>query len=620
MPWREPVKFLLVDDLPENLRALEALLRREGLSIHQATSGNEALELLLQHDYSLALLDVQMPDMDGFELAELMRGTERTRNVPIIFITAAEADEGRRFRGYEAGAVDYVFKPLDPLVVRSKAKVFFELGQQRQELARQRNELQKSAAELSTALHRIQAHADNSPLGIVEFDPDLRLLSWSKGAERMFGWSDREVVGRHLRELGWVPDSEIRELLTDLEKAMTDREHKRGLYTVGLSRKYGEPLFCEWYSSVLRDGNGRPVSLSVQILDVTERRKAAETQRLLIGELNHRVKNTLATVQAIATQTLRHTLNPEHFSQTFSGRIQSLARAHAMLSAATWQGAQLEELIRDQLRLGTIDEARLSLSGPVVELEPQVALRLALVFHELFTNAIKYGALSSDTGRVDLRWTTEDEQLSISWTESGGPKVKTPTRRGFGATLIEQSIKADGGTATASYRTDGLVWSLSLVLPRSDSSEIRKALSMENSFVPASQAGATQGSIEGRTYLVVEDEALVGLELMSILEDFRAEALGPATTVEDALVRIERGGFDGAFLDGNLQGRTVGEVAAALTQRNIPFVFVSGYGRENLPLGFGNARIVSKPFTPQEILDAAEAMTKRDRKVVRLRS
>src|SRR5262245_59794072 len=117
----ESIKFLLVDDLEENLMALEALLCRDGLELLSAKSGQEALELLLVHDFALALLDVQMPEMNGFELAEFMRGTERTRRVPIIFLTAAATDEQRRFRGYDAGAVDFLTKPIAPHVLRSKA-------------------------------------------------------------------------------------------------------------------------------------------------------------------------------------------------------------------------------------------------------------------------------------------------------------------------------------------------------------------------------------------------------------------------------------------------------------------------------------------------------------------
>jgi len=121
------IYFLLVDDLKENLIALEALLRRDALTILKASSGTEALELLLHYDVALAFIDVQMPDMDGFELAEFMRGMERTRAVPIIFLTAGIADKKRRFRGYEAGAVDFLQKPVEADVIRSKATVFSEL-------------------------------------------------------------------------------------------------------------------------------------------------------------------------------------------------------------------------------------------------------------------------------------------------------------------------------------------------------------------------------------------------------------------------------------------------------------------------------------------------------------
>jgi two-component system sensor histidine kinase/response regulator len=132
---RETVKFLLVDDTEENLVALEALLRRDGLELLKARSGSQALELLLVHEVALAILDVQMPDMNGFELAELMRGMERTKHVPIIFLTAGAQDPQGVFKGYEAGAVDFLFKPIEPRVLKSKADVFFQLHQQKIELA-----------------------------------------------------------------------------------------------------------------------------------------------------------------------------------------------------------------------------------------------------------------------------------------------------------------------------------------------------------------------------------------------------------------------------------------------------------------------------------------------------
>jgi len=155
----EPVYFLLVDDLAENLLSLEALLRRDNLVLLKARSGVEALELLLKHDVALALLDVQMPGMDGFELAELMRGTEKTRRVPIIFLTAGNADRQRRFRGYEAGAVDFLYKPIEADVLRSKADVFFELYRQRQQIDLQLKALKVSAEENDRLLAESQNYA-----------------------------------------------------------------------------------------------------------------------------------------------------------------------------------------------------------------------------------------------------------------------------------------------------------------------------------------------------------------------------------------------------------------------------------------------------------------------------
>ena len=157
MADNKTINFLLVDDLEENLLALEALLQREGLTCLKARSGEEALELLLVHEVALALLDVQMPGMDGFELAEFMRGSERARHIPIIFVTAGAANSQRRFRGYEAGAVDFIQKPIEPHILRSKANVFFDLYEQRQQIEAQRDELEAAAH----ALRRADRHKDN---------------------------------------------------------------------------------------------------------------------------------------------------------------------------------------------------------------------------------------------------------------------------------------------------------------------------------------------------------------------------------------------------------------------------------------------------------------------------
>ncbi|HEX4422821.1 MAG TPA: hybrid sensor histidine kinase/response regulator [Kofleriaceae bacterium] len=161
----EPIKILLVDDTPENLVALEALVRRDGVQVLAARSGGEALELLLVHEVALALLDVQMPEMDGFELAELMRGAERTKHVPIIFVTAGTRDPSRVFKGYETGAVDFLFKPLDPHILKSKVDVFLELADQRRQLTQ--------ALRLYEMFVAILGHDLRNPLGALTAGTEL---------------------------------------------------------------------------------------------------------------------------------------------------------------------------------------------------------------------------------------------------------------------------------------------------------------------------------------------------------------------------------------------------------------------------------------------------------------
>ena len=157
------VKCLLVDDLEENLLALSALLRQEDVEVLQARTGEQALELLLVHDVALALLDVQMPDMDGFALAELMRGMERTRHVPIIFVTAGARDPHRVFQGYDAGAVDFLYKPIEPHVLRNKAGVFFQLHRQKQQLAEQLHSLEETL-HLNEMFMAVLGHDLRNPL------------------------------------------------------------------------------------------------------------------------------------------------------------------------------------------------------------------------------------------------------------------------------------------------------------------------------------------------------------------------------------------------------------------------------------------------------------------------
>ncbi len=204
--------------------------------------------------------------------------------------------------------------------------------------------------------------------------------------------------------------------------------------------------------SPLRNAAGEIVGASKVARDITEKKAAEKLQQLLLEELNHRVKNTLATVQAIATQSLGRAKSQKDFVTSFSGRLQALAKMHTLLVQKSMRGTELAELVGSQVRLGSNDEDRVSANGPFLFLGAQEAGHLGMVLHELATNARKYGALSVASGRLAVTWEVRSNgsrKLLLTWTESGGPKVRAPEARGFGMTLIEQTVRVHGGAPVA---------------------------------------------------------------------------------------------------------------------------------------------------------------------------
>jgi PAS domain S-box-containing protein len=389
-----------------------------------------------------------------------------------------------------------------------------------------------------------------------------------------------------------------------------------------LHRRDGEYRWALDAASPRLAADGSFLGYIGSVIDISERKRAEETQRLLLAELSHRVKNTLASVQAIVQHTLRSTRNPEEFAQNFTGRIQSLSRVHSLLSDKTWQGADLRDVIRDQLSLGAADETRVTAWGPAVHLEPQLALHIALMLHELATNSHKYGALSRPDGSVSISWKIDDEDLHLDWIERGGPPVQAPTRRGFGMTLIEQSAQGEGGYARLLIETAGVAWKITLPLPRR-SANIAHVLTASTPATPPAREPAVEDSatpvLAGMRLIVIEDEPLVALDIVAGLKDAGAEVFGPVGNAADALRMIGHTALDGALLDGNLHGKPVGDIAAALVRVNVPFLFVSGYGRDALPQGFGKVAILSKPFSREQMLEAVAQLARKVSSVVRLR-
>jgi len=216
------------------------------------------------------------------------------------------------------------------------------------------------------------------------------------------------------------------------------------------------------------DAAGAPLSMSGISMDITGRKHAEEHLRLMVDELNHRVKNTLATVQSVSRQTLRNGGVDESVRDVLDARLLALSRAHDVLTNEQWSGADLQPIVRQACEpFG--GEFRFDISGPSVRLTPRIAIALALAFHELCTNATKYGALSTPDGRVSVSWSyrqrAADPELEIVWRERGGPAVTPPTRRGFGSRLIQRSLAAElSGRAEVDYAPDGVVCTLGVRL------------------------------------------------------------------------------------------------------------------------------------------------------------
>jgi PAS domain S-box-containing protein len=212
----------------------------------------------------------------------------------------------------------------------------------------------------------------------------------------------------------------------------------------------------------IRGADGRIIRWFGTNTDITDRLKADEQRELLINELNHRVKNTLATVQSLAMQTLRNTERSADARELFESRLTALSRAHDVLTVESWEGAELRRAASRALEPFTSQDGRVSIKGPDVWLTPKQALALSMALHELATNATKYGALSNDAGNVHLSWAVApfdgSDELKVTWTEQGGPPVSQPTRKGFGTRLIQRNLAHDlGGDATIDYRPQGVV-------------------------------------------------------------------------------------------------------------------------------------------------------------------
>jgi PAS domain S-box-containing protein len=318
----------------------------------------------------------------------------------------------------------------------------------------------KRAGEYAQQLAAIVTSSDDA---ILSKDLNGVITSWNDGAQRLFGYTAEEIVGKPVTVL--IPQERQNEEPGILARIRSGERIDH--YETIRQRKDGSLIDISLTVSPIRNAEGEIVGASKIARDISERRRAQETQTLLLNEMKHRVRNTLATVQAIATQTLRGMATADR--DAFLARLRALAGAHDLLSLERWNSAPLSDVVAGALNAfrGSYGE-RLAVSGPDdVWLDANKSMLIAMTLHELATNAIKYGALSNQSGRVQVAWERipgERQQLMFVWQETGGPPVTAPQRKGFGSVLIERALNREIGSARYDFDTKGVTCTLEINL------------------------------------------------------------------------------------------------------------------------------------------------------------
>jgi PAS domain S-box-containing protein len=598
------VNILLVDDQPAKLMSYDAILGDIGENLIKATCGREALECLLRQEIAVVLVDVCMPELDGFELAAMIREHPRFHKTAIIFISAIHLADVDHLRGYEMGAVDYVQVPVIPEVLRAKVKVFAELYRKTRQLEELNAELERRVAERTAELEGYARRLRESEerrnfalaagqMGWWDWDIANSEYIFDAGQKQIFGFpEDAEVTPA--RAIRLIHPGDWKRLRRTFKSAMWDGDTCQVEFRV--HRPDGHVRWCSGTAVASRDSSNRIARVSGVTIDITERKETEERQSLLAREVDHRAKNALAIVQSIVH--LSRSDNIAQFVAAVEGRIQALARVHSLLSDSRWRGANIGTLIQEELApFRTSELERVRISGKDLSLEPRAAQALALGLHELATNAAKYGALSSPSGSIRVAWESAGPRLELRWIEFGGPPVENPGVSGFGMRVVKASIEGQlDGTVEFEWRREGLACTISVPHPgRFEAAGLADTLDWKSSAAVPIRLGTR------RRILLLEDEIMISMMMAQTLCDLGFEVVGPFAKVAPAAAAIESGGVDAAILDVNLGSESGCSVARLLQARRLPFIFMTGYGAEAVSTQFPNAPVVQKPVA-REIL------------------
>ena len=334
-------------------------------------------------------------------------------------------------------------------------------------------ELEARVAELEADLRALREQEARARLildsandyAIITMDVGGCITSWNTGAQNITGYAEAEVLGRSGDIVFTSEDRASGRFATELRRAVETGRASNERWHL---RRDGVRFWASGLMMPLLDGAGRPQGFLNILRDRTELQAAAERRELLMAEMSHRIKNSYAMVQSVAAQTLRHTETAAEFQAAFAARLTVLARSNDMLTRTDWHDSPLRDVIDSTLNAYRDEPGRITIEGPSVLLAANLAVTVSLSFHELVTNAVKYGALSVPAGRVNVSWTSAparkgETRVEIVWRERGGPAVELPQRRGFGSQLLEKGMPA-GGTAKLDFQSEGLECRIGLPL------------------------------------------------------------------------------------------------------------------------------------------------------------
>jgi two-component sensor histidine kinase/DNA-binding response OmpR family regulator len=612
MTENEKVNVLLVDDQPAKLLTYEEILKGLDAKLVKATSAQEAFQFLLHDDVAVILVDVYMPDLDGFQLASMIRGHPRFEKTAIIFISAIYLSELDRLRGYESGAVDYVPVPVVPEILRAKVNVFIELYRKTRALERMNRELEHRVAERTSELEasnkrlqeseeRLRLASEAAEFGTYDCRPPTGSFHCSAQTKQLLGREGDEDLDLDAF-LGLVcePDRAAVHRFF-FSKHPDDGQHRVEFrvshgdgtrWLLGCGRTFFEGEDC-----------AIPARIMGTLLDLTERKQVEERQLLLMAELDHRVKNILANVGAIVKLSSKNTGSVPEFVEALDARIHAISKAHSALRRDSWIGIDLQTYLSELLAPFIAARGKnIILKGDAIDLSPKAAQSLALVFHELATNAVKYGALSVPGGRVTLSWKRRDVRdgaVKLTWREENGPTPAESGRRGFGTMVIDTVAAELGSKVKYDFCPQGVVFSIEGQIEGTS-----KAQSVVPMAPMSSAIGMNGTPTRQLRIFLVEDELLIGLHAKTELESNGHKVVALATNVSQGMDLAQDLDFDFALLDIRLGDEISVPVADKLCDRKMNFAFVTGFEDETiLPAHLRSIPRFSKPYEINVILD-----------------